>query len=155
MSDMTLSDAYTDFVRAVEPRLGDALVAALGPEVGREATQEALVYAWEHWTRVGAMDHPAAYLYRVGRSKAKRYWRKQRLFPDVPTDSMPMVEPGLAPALVGLSEKQRVTVLLIHGFGWTHAEVAGFLGVAVGTVQKHLERGMASLRSDLEVDSGA
>lgn len=155
MSDMTLSDTYTDFVRAVEPRLGDALVAALGPEVGREATQEALVYAWEHWTRVGAMDHPAAYLYRVGRSKAKRYWRKQRLFPDVPTDSMPMVEPGLAPALVGLSEKQRVTVLLIHGFGWTHAEVAEFLGVAVGTVQKHLERGMASLRSDLEVDSGA
>jgi DNA-directed RNA polymerase specialized sigma24 family protein len=155
VSDMTLSDTYTDFVRAVEPRLGDALVAALGPEVGREATQEALVYAWEHWTRVGAMDHPAAYLYRVGRSKAKRYWRKQRLFPDVPTDSMPMVEPGLAPALVGLSEKQRVTVLLIHGFGWTHAEVAEFLGVAVGTVQKHLERGMASLRSDLEVDSGA
>lgn len=154
MSDRMLSDAYTDFVRAVEPRLGDALVAALGSDVGREATQEALIYAWEHWARVGAMDHPAAYLYRVGRSKAKRYWRKRRLFPDVPTDGMPLVEPGLAPALARLSEKQRVTVLLVHGFGWTYAEVAEFLGVALGTVQKHLERGMVNLRLDLEVDSG-
>ncbi len=155
MSDRMLSDAYTDFVRSVEPRLGDALVAALGAEVGREATQEALIYAWEHWDRVGVMEHPSAYLYRVGRSKAKRYWRKRRVFPDVPTDTMPLVEPGLAPALAGLSEKQRVTVLLIHGFGWTHAEVAQFLDVAVGTVQKHLERGMSRLRSDLEVDDGA
>ncbi len=155
MSDQTLSDTYSDFIRAVESRLGDALVAALGPEVGREATQEALIYAWEHWDRVSAMDYPASYLYRVGRSKAKRYWRKQGLYPESSVDSLPMVEPGLAPALAMLSDKQRVTVLLVHGFEWTHAEVAEFLGVAAGTVQKHLERGMARLRSNLEGDRGS
>lgn len=155
MSDRTLSDTYSDFIRTIEGRLGDALVSALGPEVGREATQEALIYAWENWERVNAMAYPAAYLYKVGRSKAKRYWRKQGRYPEPPADAMPMVEPGLAPAIARLSEKQRITVLLVHGFEWTQAEVADFLGVAVGTVQKHLERGMARLRSDLEVDHGS
>jgi RNA polymerase sigma-70 factor (ECF subfamily) len=156
VADRTFVDTYSDFIRVVESRLGDALVAALGAEVGREATQEALIYAWEHWDRVSAMEYPASYLYRVGRSKAKRYWRKHSgPYPEPPSDRMPMVEPGLAPAIAKLSEKQRVTVLLIHGFEWTQAEVADFLGVALGTVQKHLERGMTRLRSDLEVDHGS
>lgn len=155
MPDRTLRDTYTDFIRAIEARLGDALVAVLGPDVGREATQEALIYAWEHWDKVSAMDYPASYLYRVGRSKAKGYWRKQRLYPESSVDSLPMVEPGLAPALAKLSEKQRLAVLLVHGFEWTHTEVADFLGVAPGTVQKHLERGMARLRSDLEAARGS
>jgi RNA polymerase sigma factor (sigma-70 family) len=53
--------------------------------------------------------------------------------------------------LAELPERQRTAVLLIHGFGWTYAEVAEFLGVAVGTVQTHVERAMAKLRSVLEV----
>ena len=155
MTETKATDAFTDFVRVVEPRLGDALVAALGPEIGREAAEEALIYAWEHWDRVRSMEHPAAYLYRVGRSKAKRYWRKQRLLPEPPADRLPMFEPKLGPALANLPEKQRTAVLLIHGFGWTYAEVADFLGVALGTVQKHVERAMVKLRSDLEVKNGA
>lgn len=152
MSDQTLGDTYTEFIRRAERRLRDALVAALGVEVGREATQEALIYAWENWDRVSAMDYPAAYLYRVGRSKARRYRRKPRTYPEPPAGHVPLVEPGLAPAIAKLSEKQRVAVLLIHGFEWTQAEVAAFLGVAQGTVQKHVERGMARLRAALEVD---
>jgi RNA polymerase sigma-70 factor (ECF subfamily) len=148
----TATDKFTDFVRQVEPKLGDALVAALGSEVGREATEEALIYAWQHWERVSGMENPSAYLYRVGRSKAKRYWRRPLLFPEAPPDRLPMVEPKLAPALAGLSEKQRTAVLLMHGFGWTHSEVAEFLNVAVGTVQKHVERAMAKLRDALEVE---
>jgi DNA-directed RNA polymerase specialized sigma24 family protein len=155
VSERTATDTFADFVRRVEPRLGDALVAALGPDVGREATEEALIYAWQHWDRVGGMENPGAYLYRVGQSKAKRYRRRERLFPAPPPDRLPMVEPKLAPALAGLTEKQRAAVLLIHGFGWTHAEVAEFLEVALGTVQKHVERAMAKLRGALEVEDGA
>ena len=64
---------FSDFVRRVEPRLGDALIAALGPEVGHEATEEALIWAWEHWERAQNPESPVAYLFWVGWSKAKKY----------------------------------------------------------------------------------
>jgi len=57
-----------------------------------------------------------------------------------------MVEPGLPAALSRLSERQRVAVFLIHGYGWTHSEVSQFLGLSVSTVQKHAERGLAKLQ---------
>ena len=52
-------------------------------------------------------------------------------------------------AMARLSESQRAAVLLIHGYEWTHAEVAELLGVSVSTVQKHAERGMAKLRQQI------
>lgn len=155
MRERLATDGFSDFVRGVEPRLGDALVAALGPELGREATEEALIWAWEHWERAQGLERPVGYLFRVGRSKAKRYRKKALLFPAPPPDRLPWIEPALGPALGRLSEKQRTAVLLVHGFGWTYAEAADFLGVALTTVQTHVERAMAKLRSALEVhDAG-
>ena len=43
-----------------------------GPELGREAAAEALVYGWEQWDRISEMANPAGYLYRVGRSRDGR-----------------------------------------------------------------------------------
>jgi predicted RNA polymerase sigma factor len=68
----TQSETFTEFFREAEPRLRRALAAAAGIEAGREATAEALAYGWEHWDRVGSMENPAGYLYRVGRSKARK-----------------------------------------------------------------------------------
>jgi RNA polymerase sigma factor (sigma-70 family) len=48
--------------------------------------------------------------------------------------------------LARLSERQRLAVVLIHGYEWTHIEVANLVGVSVSTVQQHAERGMAKLR---------
>lgn len=149
------TDTFRDFVRRVEPRLGQALVAAVGPDLGREATEEALVWAWEHWDRAQELESPVAYLYRVGRSRVKRLRRRSPLMPAPPPDRLPWIEPGLGPALAQLSERQRVAVLLVHGFGWTYAETAQFLGVALGTAQTHVERAIVKLRSALEVhDAG-
>jgi predicted RNA polymerase sigma factor len=78
ISTGTRSETFEAFFREAEPRLRRALIAAAGAEVGREAAAEALAYGWEHWDRVGAMENPAGYLYRVGRSKARR-WRKAPL----------------------------------------------------------------------------
>jgi RNA polymerase sigma factor (sigma-70 family) len=75
--------------------------------------------------------------------------------PAPPPDRLPWIEPGLAPALRGLSERQRTAVLLVYGFGWTYAEVAEFLGVALGTAQTHVERAMAKLRFALEVEDAS
>lgn len=64
--------AFTEFVSAAEPRLRRALVAAYGFEEGREATAEALAYAWEHWDRLRRIDNLAGYLFRVGQTRRRR-----------------------------------------------------------------------------------
>ena len=140
------------FAAEAEPRLRHALTAALGLELGREATCEALAYAWQHWPRVRALEHPVAYLYRVGRSAARRYRRPLRTVRLRSSRPEPWFEPALEPALRQLTDPQRVAVVLIHGFEWTHQEVANLLDIQRSTVQNHLERGTAKLRALLEVD---
>ena len=141
------------FFAATEPRLRRALVASYGLEVGREATAEAFAWAWEHRDRLESIEHPARYLYRVGQSRTRR--RKLRVLHARSDWVDPRVEPGLLSALGRLSERQRVAVVLVHGYGWTLAEVAELLDLKITTVQTHLERGLARLRSQLEVNSDA
>ncbi|MEX0865530.1 MAG: sigma-70 family RNA polymerase sigma factor [Acidimicrobiia bacterium] len=135
-----------------------ALIAVYGPELGAESTAEALAYAWEHWPRVEGMENPAGYLYRVGRNWGRRTsLRGARMrvgFPPTSHDD-PWVEPALPGALAGLSHRQRVAVLLVHGFSWTLAEVGELLGVTPSTVQRHVSRGLVKLRKALGVESGA
>ena len=143
---------FDAFVERTERRLRPALIASLGAEVGRDATCEALAYAWEHWERVSGLEHPVAYLYKVGRSASRRYRRPLRALLPAGTPSSPWVEPALERSLDRLTHPQRVAVVLVHGFEWTHQEVADLLEVQRSTVQNHLERGLVKLRSLLEVE---
>lgn len=140
-------DGFEVFVAKLEPRLRYALTAAYGYERGREATAEALAYAWEHWDRVRNLSNPAGYLYRVGQSRTRN--RKVPVVYEVRTFDEPIVEPELLTAVRKLSERQRVCVFLAFGFGWTRAEVAELLGVGEGTVQRHIDRGLDRLRKVL------
>jgi RNA polymerase sigma factor (sigma-70 family) len=142
-------DTFSTFFATAEPRLRRAFVAAYGGDRGREATAEALAYAWEHWSEVEHMRNPMGYLYRVGRSRTRG--RKQRVLYVRAETPDAWVEPGLPAALAALTERQRVAVGLVHGYGWTLREVADVTGLHVTTVQNHLERGLAHLRSRLEV----
>jgi DNA-directed RNA polymerase specialized sigma24 family protein len=45
-------------------------------------------------------------------------------------------------------------VLLVKGYGWSYREVADLMEVGVSTVQKHVDRALARLRKELEVDGG-
>jgi DNA-directed RNA polymerase specialized sigma24 family protein len=143
-------DGFEGFFAIAEPRLRRALVAAYGTERGREAAAEALAYGWEHWSELRAMKNPTGYLYRVGQSRTRTRKSRVMFAPDT-RSSDPLVEPGLAAALAQLSDRQRIAVVLVHGFGWQLREVADVTGIAVTTVQNHVERGMARLRAALEV----
>lgn len=143
--------AFTRFVKETEPRLSYALAAAYGIEVGAEATADALAWAWEHWDEVETMHNPAGYLYRVGQSKARRYFRPMVLFPSIAPVDAPAVDPDLPDALASLSKNQRVTVVLIHGLGYTEREAAELLGMSRWSVRTHADRGMAKLRSTMGV----
>ena len=148
--DIRETELFTDFFREVEPRLRFALVAAFGHERGREATSEAMAYAWEHWDRIEHMDNPAGYLYRVGRSRGRVRWRRAAFNPQ-PAPGLPETEPGLPAALRRLSENQRITVFLVYAMGWTRRETADMLGISINSVGSHLERGLVKLRAALGV----
>jgi DNA-directed RNA polymerase specialized sigma24 family protein len=60
-------------------------------------------------------------------------------------------EPGLPGALAALSQRQRLAVVLVHGYGYTHREVAELTGIRQTTVQNHVKRGLARLRAKLGV----
>lgn len=150
-----VEDEFSVFVKDVEPRLSYALAAAYGVEVGREATADALAYAWEHWREVRGMENAGGYLYRVGQSSARRYRRTGPLFPAVVAAELPEVEPGLPAALNSLSEAQRTAVILVHVLEWTEREAADLLGVDRSTVRRHRDRGLAKLREALEVGTNA
>jgi DNA-directed RNA polymerase specialized sigma24 family protein len=135
-------------VREHEPRLRRAFVAAYGSHRGREATAEALAFAWEHWDRLSNVENVPGYLFRVGQSRTRNRRRELRFVLEQSTE--PTYEPGLLPALKSLTPRQRTAVVLIHGFGWTLREVAELTGTKVTTIQNHLERGLTKLRRQLE-----
>lgn len=140
------------FMREAQPRVAIALAAALGQGAGQDATAEAFMYAWEHWDRVGGMKNPSGYIYRVGRSRVRR-WRTSAVGP--PTFGSDhresWVEPRLLPALERLSPRQRTVVVLMEGYAYTPQEVADLLGVSRSSVRRHGERALRKLRSAMGV----
>ena len=146
------AETFDEFVERAEPRLREALTAALGSEAGREATADALAYGWEHWSRVGQLENPAGYLYAVGRNNQRRRYRRRKLvLMEVDPERTPWVEPELPAALAALPDQQRIVVVLLHCFEWTMSEVADFLDVSKSTVQTHAERGMLRVRNHMKV----
>jgi RNA polymerase sigma-70 factor (ECF subfamily) len=156
-STTELEQRFSTFLGDVEERLRRALIARYGPEVGREAAAEALVYAWEHWAKLDKMDNPGGYLFRVGQSRARKFHSKTRPLRSDPVADVPepWFEPSLAESLDRLSPKQRTAVMMIHGYGHTFEETAQALGVTRSTVQRHVDRAMAKLRTDLEVSNAS
>lgn len=151
MTSANVEREFTDFVEEVERSLLRGLVAAYGPEVGRELTQDALSYAWEHWEQVSEMDNPLGYLYRVGQTRSREYRGDRVWFPEVPENQLPDVDPRMPSALSRLSPKQRAAVVLRFVEELTERETADAMGVSRATVRKHADRGLAKLRTALGV----
>lgn len=151
MTPAEVEEEFSRFARDVEPRLQRALVGTYGTEVGREATRDAMTYAWEHWDRVSTMDNPIGYLYRVGQSRSRSYRTVRVWFPAVDAGELPDVDPRLPGALRKLSRQQRAAVVLLFVEDLSEREAADALGVSRATVRKHAERGLARLRASLGV----
>ena len=143
----SMEEDFEVFVTDVRPQLTRALTGHLPRSEVGDAVAEALAYAWEHRTRVLAMERPAGYLYRVAQSRARR--RKQGLLPWSTDDGLPHIEPGLPAALATLSPSQAEAVWLVHGAGMSQVEAAEAMDISPSTIANHLQRGMARLRDHL------
>lgn len=144
-------DRFEILIADARPRLWRAFAAARGSDGADDAVAEALAWAWEHRDRLEGMSNPVGYLYRVGLTRSTP--SKAPQLPPPEAVGLPDIEPGLVPALLTLPETQRTAVWLYHGCGWSYAEVATALDIGRSTVGTHISRGMAALRSILEVDS--
>lgn len=152
MQDAITTPSFTGRATEAEPKIRQSLTAAFGVQVGKDAAADAMAVAWERWERVAVMENPVGYVYGIGRNKARRMKKRRRpMFVEVPEQLLPNVEPGLPAAVAALPEQQRITVTLLHGYGWTMTEVADLLGTKKTTVQNHAERGLAKLRDALGV----
>ena len=101
------TDRFEHLAPALAVRVRRALVAAYGIEVGREATADAIAYAWEHWEKVQIDGNPAGQLYRVGQSAARKYRPRRPIALPMPppgdewADVRPELPAALARLLVG------------------------------------------------------
>lgn len=144
---------FDGFVASAGVRLRQALLVRFGVDWGCDAYAEALAWAWEHRSEVRGMEHPVGYLFRVGQSAMRpqiRWSRRVVLVERTDLGSSDDIDLDLADALAALKHVQRVSVVLVHAYGWSYAEVASLLGVSVAAITNHVHRGLRKLRAMLE-----
>ena len=121
-----------------------------------DLAQDAMSRTWERWERVGQMDSPAGYTYRVAlnlqRKRIRHLGVRARRLPLIrPTHPVqPHVSGEVVSALAMLSPEQRAAVLLIEWVGMPAEEAAPILGVTVAGVRTRLHRARQALRRSLE-----
>jgi DNA-directed RNA polymerase specialized sigma24 family protein len=134
-------------------RLQRALVAAYGPEDGADIYADAMLRAWSDWSTIGTMTNPTGYLWRVAQSSHRRYrrWTRKPQFPSrMVLERNDLTDRDLFLSLGGLTDSERVAVVMVHAHRATYQEVAELLEVPVTTVNNLVHRGLHRLRADLK-----
>jgi RNA polymerase sigma factor (sigma-70 family) len=147
------ADGFDEVFRDLYPRARRVAMRILGSVPDAEdAASEGLARALVDWHRVAAMPHRDAWILRVTTNVAIDVARRRaRSLPDpgeaTRTDDETVLRLTLVAALAELPARQREAVVLRHLAGLPERDVAAALGVSTNTVKKHLQRGMARLRS--------
>lgn len=149
LSAVPSGDDFEEFVRRVDRRLRQSLIATFGPHRGADAHAAALAYAWAHQDKLASIENPVAYPYTVGRSAVCDRRKPEPVVFPRPTDDVPEYELRLPTALAALPEQQRVAVYLVLGCGWPNAEVARLQKVTESTIRSQVKTGLAQLRREL------
>jgi RNA polymerase sigma-70 factor (ECF subfamily) len=129
--------------RAVAVVLGDH-------DLAREATDEAMVRAFEQWPHVASYRNPEGWAYRVAvnwaRNRLRRRWRELPWQRVDATWEMKTPDPDLMKAIATLPIRQRQVVTLRFLFDLPIDAVAEALDIPIGTVKSRLSRAIGQLR---------
>jgi RNA polymerase sigma-70 factor (sigma-E family) len=149
-------EEFVRFVEGSSARLIHAAYLLTGDRHrAEEATQAALVRTYANWSRV-RRDDAYAYTRRVMVNQVIDGWR--RPLREYPTDDLPEPPDGrdiadevarrrwLVDALSTLTDRERAVVVLRYYFDLSEAEVAGELGISLGTVKSTASRTLTKLR---------
>ncbi len=124
-------------------------------DLASEATDEAMVRAYQRWRAVERYDNPTGWVYRVALNWATSRLRRNRResgieAPDRVSDDA-LVDIDLERALGALDVDSRALVVLKHLEGMHYDEIGRILSMPSGTVKSRLHRVMRELREVLEV----
>ncbi|WP_382189363.1 RNA polymerase sigma factor [Hamadaea flava] len=148
--------SFENFYRAQADRVYRSLAVALAdPQLAREAADEGMTRAYARWRKVGALDNPGGWVFRVGLNWATSRWRKLRRERFIPAEAVADAGPSAAGviaaqvALARLSLAYRTVIVCRVLLDLSTAETAAVLGLPEGTVKSRLARGLAALRAEL------
>ncbi len=134
--------------RGLAMSIGDADLAA-------DAVDEAMARAYQRWSTVSTLEHPAGWVYRVALNWTRSFHRRRRRTPPpwfasngVDNDEASM-DPTIVRALHELPDAQRDVVVCRLLLGWSEARTADALGTRPGTVKSRLSRAVDALSARL------
>ncbi len=112
--------------------------------------------AFASWKKLSKTGDVQPWVVRVASRLAIDRWRRGRraLVRVMPTESSASIPDrvDLHRALDGLSDRQREVVILRYLADLSEVTVADALGCSVSTVKTHAARGLAALRTVLEIE---
>lgn len=153
VNDMT--DVTELFEREYE-RLVRSLGVAFGAEAAADAVQEAFIQADHDWSRVAALDHPAAWVRRVSINRLLNGKRNRARRREILATIRPVADAGLTEdlldlrrAIAELPDKMRAAVCLHYLADLSVDDVAAALEIAPGTVKSNLHDARRRLREQL------
>jgi RNA polymerase sigma factor (sigma-70 family) len=149
---------FEAWYREAWPALVGSLALQTGdPELAREAAAEAASRAWEQGDRVGAMDAPTGWAYRVAVNVTRRRGRRRAmedrlLRRHLPAEAVPVADSDaeIWAAVAALPAQQRTVIALRYVLDLSQAQIAVELGVAPGTVAASLHKARRRLASVLD-----
>jgi RNA polymerase sigma-70 factor (ECF subfamily) len=157
-------DAFAALANANVDRMYSLARAIIrGADRAQDATQEALVRAWQELPRLRDPSRFQAWLRRLLVNACYDEGRRIRSRAEVAllSDYHPAIADGSATvidrdrldrAFRRLPLEQRVVTVLNHVEGLSHEEIASTLGLPLGTVKSRARYALAGLRSALEAD---
>jgi RNA polymerase sigma-70 factor (sigma-E family) len=154
--------AFHDYVAARSSSLLRTACLLTGNKADAEdLLQAALAKTYLAWCRIEDFGSLDGYVRRAMVNTHISWWRRRRL-EEYPTDELPdqpvtdhvgdsELHDSLSRALRRLPERMRAAVVLRYYEDMSEAEIAGVLGVSLGTVKSTVSRAVAKLRIDAEL----
>lgn len=142
--ELVLVESFDAWYLREHDRMIATLLLTTGEiDLAVEGVDEACSRALERWTRVGAMDSPSGWVYRVAINHARRVTRRrtmeQRFFhKEIPMFDLPAPAGELWELVASLTERQRQVVMLRHVAVLKESEIGAVLGISRGTVSSTL-----------------
>ena len=146
---------FAEFFGAEQSRLFGALcLLTRNRAEAEEIGQEAFLRVWERWERVGDMEDPTGYLYRVAMNLFRsRYRRAKRaalatFSPHPPSDELAAIDDRdeVSRYLAHLIPQQRAAVILTGLLEYSSEEAGRMLGMKASTVRVLTTRARERMR---------
>jgi RNA polymerase sigma-70 factor (ECF subfamily) len=154
-SELLKVESFESFYTSVWDQVYRAVAVGIGDaDVASESVDEAMVRAYERWTKVSMMDNPEGWVYRTAMNWARsrlrrRKFRSNSQLPDMPLDDSDGADPRLIEAIRHLPFHQREVVVARYLLDMSEQQTAGAFGVPAGTIKSRLHRALATLKKEL------